>query len=145
MEKLKENSKLFHEILYHIWELLAYYADLFGYDVPEAAHQISAKLFQDGTLTKIRVSVPRIRDFEPQYSVLDMRSAMNEYLTLILQNSDLPPFAAGSNYNEITEALYITIVVTDNHYYDFDILYVDNMDAYRVVKDNKVENILWII
>lgn len=145
MEKLKENSKLFHEILYHIWELLAYYADLFGYDVPEAAHQISAKLFQDGTLTKIRVSVPRIRDFEPQYSVLDMRSAMNEYLTLILQHSDLPPFAAGSNYNEIVEPLYMTILLSDGLWYNMDFLFVDNMDAYRVVKDNKAENILWII
>lgn len=145
MEKLTQSSKKFHDILYYIWQLVTYYADYFGYDAPESAHQLQAKLFRDGTLTKIRVSVPRIKEIETLYNVEQMRLIMNEYLGLLLQHSDLLPFAAGSSYHETIEPLYISILVTNGYYFDFDFLWVDNMDAYRTVKENNIQNIIDII
>ncbi len=145
MEKLTKSSKKFHDIQYIIWKLMVYYADYFGYDAADLAHDLYIKLFYDKTLTKIRVSVPRIQGFNTPYTVNDMRIIMNEYLQLLLQDSDLPPFAAGKNYYEIVEPLYITIIVTNGHYYDFDFLYVDNLDAYRTVKESRTENIISII
>lgn len=145
MERLKKDSKQFHDILYVIWQLLEYYANFFGYDVPDTAHELQAKIFTDGTLTKIRVSVPCIIGFDTPYTVKDMRSIMNEYLQIMLQHSDLPPFAAGDSYNEMVETLFITVIVTNGHYYDLDFLYVDNMEAYRKVTENRMENIIRII
>lgn len=145
MERLKKDSKQFHDILYVIWQLLEYYANFFGYDVPDTAHELQAKLFNDGTLTKIRVSVPRIKEFSTPYSVQDMRSIMNEYLQLLMQDSTLPPFMAGTDFTQIVEPLYISIIVTNGSWYDMDFLYVDNMDAYKKVKENSMENIIRII
>lgn len=145
MERLKKDSKQFHDILYVIWQLLEYYSNLFGYDAPECAHELNTTMFRDGTLTKIRVSVPRIKEFSTPYSVQDMRSIMNEYLSLLLQHSTLSPFSAGNSYDEVVEPLFITIIVTNGRYFDFDILYVDNMDAYHVAKENKIETSIKII
>lgn len=145
MKKLTENSKLFHDLIYYIWVLVSYYSDIFGYNAPESAHKMRAKLFRTGTLTKIRVSVPRIMDTASAYSVKEMRLIMNEYLELLLQDSPFPPFTAGKNINEIVEPLYITIIVNSNGYFDFDFLWVDNLDAYRIVKKNEMGNILEII
>lgn len=145
MKKLTENSKLFHDIIYYIWQLLAYYADYFGYDVPESAHRLSIKLFHDRTLTKIRVSVPCIKEFEPKHTVEEMRAILNESIAILLQGSSLQPFAAGKNFNEIVEPLFITILVSNGLYCDMDFLWVDNLDAYEVVKKNELESILTII
>lgn len=145
MKKLTENSKLFHDLIYYIWVLVSYYADIFGYNAPESAHKMRAKLFRTGTLTKIRISVERIMDTASAYSVKEMRLIMNEYLELLLQDSPFPPFTAGKNINEIVEPLYITIIVNSNGYFDFDFLWVDNLDAYRIVKKNEMGNILEII
>lgn len=145
MERLKKESKQFHDVIFYIWQLLAYYADYFGYDAPESAHQLRAKLFRDGTLTKIRVSVPRIKDYNTPYSVENIRVIMNEYLQLLLQDSTLPPFAADSSYHETIEPLFITIIVTNGLWYDMDFLWIDNLDAYRTVTENRMENIMRII
>lgn len=145
MKKLTENSKLFHDIIYYIWQLLAYYADYFGYDVPESAHRLSIKLFHDRTLTKIRVSVPCIKEFEPKHTVEEMRAILNESIAILLQGSSLQPFAAGKNFNEIVEPLFITILVSNGLYCDMDFLWVDNLDAYEVVKKNELKCILSII
>ena len=145
MKKLTENSKLFHDIIYHIWQLLTYYADCFGYDVPASAHRLSVGLFYDRTLTKIRVSVPCIKEFESKHTVEEIRAIMNESIAILLQGSSLRPLAAGKNFNEIVEPLFITILVSDGSYYDMDFLWVDNLDAYEVVKKNELESILTII
>lgn len=145
MKKLTENSKLFHDLIYYIWVLVSYYADIFGYNAPESAHKMRAKLFRTGTLTKIRVSVEQIMDSASAYSVKEMRLIMNEYLELLLQDSPFPPFTAGKNINEIVEPLFITIIANPRGYFDFDFLWVDNLDAYRIVKKNEMGNILEII
>lgn len=145
MKKLTESSKLFHDIIYHIWQLLTYYADYFGYDVPASAHRLSVGLFYDRTLTKIRVSVPCIKEFESKHTVEEIRAIMNESIAILLQGSSLQPFAAGKNFNEIVEPLFITILVSNGLYCDMDFLWVDNLDAYEVVKKNELESILTII
>lgn len=145
MKKLTENSKQFHDLIYYIWQLLTYYADIFGYNAPESAHKMRVKLFRSGTLTKIRVSVEQIMEFSSTYSVEEMRLIMNEYLELLLQDSPFPPFTAGKNVHEIVEPLYITILVNAQGYFDMDFLWVDNLDAYRIVKQNETANLFEII
>ena len=70
---------------------------------------------------------------------------MNESIAILLQGSSLRPFAAGKNFNEIVEPLFITILVSDGSYYDMDFLWVDNLDAFEDVKKNELEIILTII
>ena len=145
MNKLRKSDRKYMEVLYCIWLLLTYYANLFGLDVPESANKLIATLFYDGNLTKIRIVLPRLHEVDTSYSVLEMRSIMNDYLPILLQDSSLEPFAAGNSYHEIVAALYVSIVVGSNSYFDMDFLYVDNLDAYKIVTENRMDNILRIL
>jgi len=137
--KLKEHSKTFNNLLYIIWVLLDYYASYFGFDAEEAAHKLKCRLIPDGTLTKIRVSVPMIKALNPYYTTEDIRIIMSEYLELMLPEykNEVPPFVAGTHYIQQIGALQILDVTCQNGYYHFTFLYVDNMDAYRLVTEGK--------
>ena len=145
MNKLRKTDRKYMEVLYCIWLLLTYYGNLFGLDGPESANKLIATLFYDGNLTKIRIVLPRLHEVDTSYSVLEMRSIMNDYLPILLQDSSLEPFAAGNSYHEIVAALYVSIVVGSNSYFDMDFLYVDNLDAYKIVTENRMDNILRIL
>lgn len=145
MKKIDATSKQFHDLVFYIWEVLFYYATYFGYDVPETACKMNPTLFRDGTLSKIRVSVPCIRDFKMPCEISEMRDIMNEYLQIMLKESTLSPFAAGNDSSQIVEPLYITIIVSNGSWFDMDFLYVDNMDAYHMVKENRANKTLRIL
>jgi len=64
---------------------------------------------------------------------------MSEYLELMLPEykNEVPPFVAGTHYIQQIGALQILDVTCQNGYYHFTFLYVDNMDAYRLVTEGK--------
>ena len=135
MLRLKPTSQLYHCITYYIWVMLHYYENLFGYYAGESATDFNCKPFPSGTLSKIRVTVPIIKEVEHPYNVRKMRTIFNEYLPLLLQDSDIPPYAVSKNV--FIESLYVTDVVTDGSNYQIDFLYVNDKASYEYFVQNE--------
>ena len=138
MAKLESTGKLYHSIVFILWRLLEYYSILFNYDAGECATDgFDCKFFPSRTLSKIRVTVPIIKEAEhPPHNVRQMRTILNEYLQLLLQDSDVPPYAVSKN--DFIESLYVTDVVTDeNICYQIDFLYVNDNASYEYMIQNE--------
>lgn len=135
MIKLEPTGKLYHDMIFIIWSLLHYYENLLGfYAGASASEDFRCKYFPCGKITKIRATVPIIKEAEHR-DVREMRTIFNEYLPLLLQDSDIPPYASE---NDFAEALYITDVVTDgNSYYQIDILWINSKESYEHMLQNE--------
>lgn len=142
-------SASFHflRILYVLHQILTYYAELIGIDVPESPKDLNSQIFQNNNIRYIRFTVPLIQEQQTDYSMLDIRRILNEYLQVTLASSkSFPPFCAGRSYHDMIEQLYIkTCVSSDSGYLWLDVLYIDNMDAYRLARQIESEDLLQII
>lgn len=138
--KLTKQTQHYLSILYVIWELLAYYARLFKLDVPSDATKIPVKLsyYEDG-VTHLIVEIKSSRTPDPYYTGESMKTIFNEYLNYVLlpQHKELSPFKGGTSRYDIVDCLYIkeAVVLTTGYTY-IDIIYVDNMQAFRQVKSD---------
>jgi len=147
VQQLTPASFHFLRIIYVIHQILTYYADLFGIDVPESPKDLNAEIFQNKNIRYIRFLVPVIKEFNSEYSLLEIRKILNEYLQVTLASCKaFPPFCAGRSYHDMMEQLYIkTYTCSDSGYLLMDVLYIDNMDAYRLARQIELEDLQHII
>lgn len=138
--KLNKQNKLYLTLLYVIWELLSYYEKLFKLHVPSDATKIPVKLsyYEDG-VTHLIVEIRSSRTPDPYYTGESMKTIFNEYLNYVLlpQHKELNPFKGGTSRYDIVDCLYVNeaVVLTTGYTY-IDIIYVDNMQAFRQVKND---------
>lgn len=138
--KLNKQNKLYLTLLYVIWELLTYYAKLFKLNVPSDATKLPVKLsyYEDG-VTHMIVEIPSTRTPDPYYDGDSMKMIFNEYLNYVLlpQHKELNPFKGGTSRYDIVDCLYVNeaVVLTTGYTY-IDIIYVDNMQAFRHVQND---------
>lgn len=140
MGKLKKTDKLFLTIIYVLWELLFYYRDFFSLEIPDDPTRLSVKLsYYEDNITHIIVETPSTRDPDPYYKGDSMKTIFNEYLNVVLlpQYPELKPFAGGSSRYDLVDCIYVDrAYVLTNGYSYIDFIYVDNMQAFRHVKDD---------
>ena len=139
--RLTKSSKKYLTILYVIWELLSYYTKLFKLDVPSDATKLPLKLsVDDENITHLIVEIPSTRTPDPYYTGDAIKSIFNEFLNIVLlpEHPELQPFAGGKTRYDIVDCLYVNqaLVLTTGYTY-IDIIYVDNMQAYRLVKSDR--------
>lgn len=138
---LKKSSKKYLTILYVIWQLLQYYQRLFKLDVPSDATKLPVKLsIDEENITHLIIEIPSSRVPDPYYEGDSMKMIFNEYLNIVLlpEQPELPPFAGGNSRYDLLDCLYVkkAHVLTTGYTY-IDIIYVDNMQAFRLVKSDK--------
>lgn len=144
--KLQKNTKKYLIILYAIWELFTYYARLFKLDVPSDATKLPVKLSVDeDNVTHLIIEMLSSRTPDPYYTGDAMKVIFNEYLNIVLlpEQPELQPFVGGKTRYDIIDCLYVNqaFVLTTGYTY-IDIIYVDNMQAFRMVKkDRKIMEI----
>ena len=139
--RLKKQSQRYLTLLYVIWELLTYYANLFKMKIPTDATKLPMKLsVDDDNITHLIVEVPSSRTPDPYYDGDSMKTIFNEYLNIVLLPSqkELRPFIGGKSIYDVVDCLYVyqAHVLTTGYTY-IDIVYVDNMQAYRLVKSER--------
>ena len=139
--RLTKSSKKYLTILYVIWQLLTYYTKLFKLDVPSDATKLPVKLsVDDENITHLIVEIPSTRTPDPYYTGDAMKAIFNEYLNIVLlpEQPELQPFAGGNSRYDIVDCIYVNqaLVLTTGYTY-IDIIYVDNMQAYRLVKSDR--------
>ena len=139
--KLQKNSKKYLIILFAIWELFTYYARLFKLDVPSDATKLPVKLSVDeDNVTHLIIEMPSSRTPDPYYTGDAMKVIFNEYLNIVLlpEQPELQPFVGGKTRYDIIDCLYVNqaFVLTTGYTY-IDIIYVDNMQAFRMVKNDR--------
>lgn len=138
MEKLTKQTKLYLLILFAIWQLLQYYKDFFGLNIPADATKLSVKLSRrEDNTTHIIVKMQGNTVVNPHYNDDAMKTIFNEYLNIVLlpEFPELKPFSGGASIYDVVDCLYVNEVSVHancNGYVDF--IYVDNMQAYRAVK-----------
>lgn len=139
--RLTKSSKKYLTILYVIWQLLTYYTKLFKLDVPSDATKLPVKLsVDDENITHLIVEIPSTRTPDPYYTGDAMKAIFNEYLNIVLlpEQPELQPFAGGNSRYDIVDCIYVNqaLVLTTGYTY-IDIIYVDNMQAFRMVKNDR--------
>ena len=138
---LKKQNKLYLCIVYVLWELLAYYESLFKLNVPTDATKLPVKLsVDDENVTHLIVELPSTRTPDPYYTGDAMKAIFNEYLNIVLlpEQPDLAPFSGGKSRYDLVDCLYVyqAHILTTGYSY-IDIIYVDNMQAFRLVKSDR--------
>lgn len=138
---LKKQNKLYLSIVYVLWELLAYYESLFKLNVPTDATKLPVKLsVDDKNVTHLIVELPSTRTPDPYYTGDAMKAIFNEYLNIVLlpEQPDLAPFSGGNSRSDLVDCLYVyqAHILTTGYSY-IDIIYVDNMQAFRLVKSDR--------
>lgn len=139
--RLTKTSKEYLLLLYVIWQLLSYYAKFFKLKVPSDATKLPVKLsVDDDNITHLIVEIPSTRTPDPYYTGEAMKAIFNEYLNIVLlpEHPELQPFAGGKTRYDTVDCLYVNeaVVLTTGYTY-FDIVYVDNMQAFRLVKSDR--------
>lgn len=144
MIKLEEQNSIYHHILFIIWKLLNFYENLFGFYSGETARDIDCKLLKNKNLQIIQVNIPIIKEFQNSYTPLQMKIIFNEYLPLLLQGSDIPPYSEKKN-KPPTEPLYTMDLETNGDYLSIKFLVIDCPEAYRLYLKDKSNTTLKII
>lgn len=150
--RLTKTTKTYLLILYVVWKLLTYYEKFFELCVPSDATKLPVKLFiDDDNITHLVIEIQSFRTPDPYYTGESMKDIFNEYLSIVLlpEQPELKAFAGGSSIYDVVDCLYVkNAYVLDNGYAYIDIIYVDNMQAFRLVKKEtgiKEERYPWMI
>lgn len=142
MKRLAKADQLYLIILYAIWELLTYYAELFKMEVPSNATKLPVNIIRDeNDITHLLVEIPSTRIPDPYYTGESMKLIFNEYLNVMLlpEHPELKPFQGGNSRFDLVDCLYVYKAhVLGNGYAHLDIIYIDNMQAFQLVRsDNR--------
>lgn len=145
MQKLKKQEKEYLLILYVLWNLLDYHADLYYLNVPPNATKLRAKIAcERDNVTHILLDAVCMAPPGLHYSPSAMKEVFNEYLNIMMSYScrELAPFSPADpfnnpsfSYNDQIDCLYVyRVAILDNGHCMIDLIYIDNMQAYRKVR-----------
>ncbi|MCM1119580.1 MAG: hypothetical protein NC543_09495 [bacterium] len=132
---LQKTDFVFYQILYTIWKLSAYYADLMGYDAPENPLDMQTELVHIGKWSIIHIELAAGME-EGAYNTDKIKEILREYITIVLlPESEIPPY---SNGDEIIESLHLHSVRHDAEKgnLNLDFLYLNNEEAFNLYKED---------
>ena len=143
-KRLQKTDIEYLQILHILWQLVDYYSKLFQIMAGDEPTKLHTKLYEHDGITHIQVIFPKVQNVERSYSVLEMKDIFNEYLRYVLlpHQQLLYPYHNGNNLYDYLEPLYVDIVYEDSGYINLDVIYIDNLLAYKYVR--KQEEKLWI-
>ena len=143
-KKLQKTDIEYLQILHILWQLVDYYSKLFQIIAGNNPAKISDKLYEADGISHIQVNFPKVQNVERTYTVLEMKDIFNEYLRYVLlpHQQLLYPYHNGNNLYDYLEPLYVDMVYEDSGYINLDVVYVDNLLAYKHVKSK--EDFSWI-
>lgn len=145
MQKLKKQEKAYLLILYVLWNLLDYHADLYYLNVPPNATKLRTKIACGrDNVTHILLDTACTALPRPYCSPSAMKDVFNEYLNIMMLHlcKELEPFTPADpfnnpsfSYNDLIDCLYVyKVSILDNGHCMIDLIYIDNMQAYRKVR-----------
>ena len=137
---LSKKEFLYYKIIYVLWRLATYYADIFCYAVPEDLFGMHTQLAHINGLTFIRIYLPTSRNLHSSYSADEMKEILQEYLNYVLMpESGISPYCGGNSVYDIVESLYIDYAGIDPCKKEgmlFNVLYIDNKISFDYYKSH---------
>lgn len=127
-------KSLYQQIKQVIDYLLYYYKDMFGFNMQKVKIKYEQKNMGKCGITYFTVTVPKT-NISCTYTVQEMKQIMQEYMEIcILPASQIPPYSVGE---ELLESLYIDSIREKGKKYILEIVYIDDVTAFRFVKNSK--------
>lgn len=143
-KKLKKSDIEYLHILHIIWQLVDYYSKLFQIIIGNDPTKIPVRLYKHDGITHLTFTFQKVQNTVRDYTVLEMKDILNEYLRYVLLPNQLMlfPYHNGNNLYDYLEPLYVDLVYEDSGYINLDVIYVDNLLAYKHVRNK--EDFSWI-
>ena len=143
MSALNYNDFRYSYIVHIIWDVVSRYSRQIAV-IPEVNPTLTDNQLVDwDNMRLIRFSFHKVENCKTLLSDDDIKAELNMSLQYeILPEQDiLKPFKAGDGFYESFEALYVHEVKTVGNYMFVDVLFVDSMTAYRMVRESENEQL----
>ena len=144
---LNKKDFIFYQMLYKLWLLLVYYADIFCYSAPENLLEMDIKTDRYNGLSFICIHCPVIKSFRkivplPPYDEIETMQKYLDYFLLL--GSDLKPYKNGNGIYDTMPCLFIDyagIDPTDTNYHLLKVLYVCDSISYNYARSKSTSNV----
>lgn len=137
--RLSTKDFLFYQMLYKLWLLLVYYADIFCYSAPKNMLEMDIETDRYNGLNFIRIRCPIIKPFNP--SVYNEIEIMQKYMDyFLLADSDSKPYRNGDGIYDTMNCLFIDysgIDPTNPDYHLLKVLYVCDSISYNYARSKQ--------
>lgn len=113
-------------MLYKLWQLLMYYADIFCYSAPKNLLEMDMEIDRYNGLSFIRIRCPIIKPFQSAISQkYDELETMQKYLDyFLLPDSTLKPYRNGDSIYDAMNCLFVDYAGIDPVNPDYHLLKV---------------------
>ena len=130
---IKKSDFIYMYILWLIWFTADYYKDLFQIKPGDNPSKVHDRLMKYDDYRVIRVYFPKKSNESCKKSMHELKDIANDYLhhVLLPQQKILKPFAGEDSCYGVNESLYVLEVFEDSSELAFDVLYIDNDQAYK--------------
>lgn len=140
--RLSTKDFLFYQMLYKLWLLLVYYADIFCYSAPKNMLEMDMETDRYNGLSFIRIRCPNIKQLLTKVNNnYDEAEIMQKYLDyFLLLDSDLKPYRNGDGLYDTMNCLYIDysgIDPTNPEYHLLKVLYVCDSISYNYARSKQ--------
>ncbi len=132
---IKKHDLNYLIILWLIWYLADYYRDLFKLSPGDNPAKISDQLLEHDDHRIVRVYFKKAKKTSDK-SMKEIKEISNTFLHnfLLPRQKLLKPFIDGDEFHDIAEALYVIDVFENPDEIAFDVLYIDNHQAYQLMR-----------
>lgn len=138
MNRLTKTQLVYYKILFVIWQLATYYADIFCFSAPSDPLDMNAQIINNGGVSYIKVTFPRIKPLVSSYSAEQQQDILQKYLNyVLLPGSDIAPYSGGDTVYDLVEALYVAYAYyqpSDTDYIMWQIMYINDPISYDMYR-----------
>lgn len=144
---IRKSDFIYMYILWLTWFTADYYKDLFQLNPGDNPSKSHDQLMKYDDYRVIRVYFPKNSDELRKMSMHDIKDITNDYFQHVLlpRQKILKPFSVGDSYYDITESLYVLDVFEDSSEMAFDVLYIDNDQAYKIKRYDEQSEFLKMV
>lgn len=142
MTKLTKKSLDFLHILYIIFLLMEYFADLFCIEIEDSPTNLPADILQNNGITKLTFAFSKIIGEERKSTISEIQCILNDYLRIVLLPSQklLKLYKNGTGIFDLIEPLYIDYVYEDEMYLHIEVIYITSPLEYAYVRKQEKLN-----
>lgn len=138
---LTKKEFVFYQILFVLWQLAIYYADIFCYAAPDDPLDMHAEISHINGLNFIRVYFPVVKNMRSNYTAEEQKQILQQYLTYcLLPESDIRPYCGGTSQYDIVEALHVDYAGLDPVSHDamlFNIVYICDPISFEYARSHQ--------
>ncbi len=144
---LRKSDFIYIYILWLIWFTADYYKDLFQLKPTDNPSKVHDQLMKYDDYRVIRLYFPKKNKEPCKKNMHEIKDITNAYLQHVLlpHQKILKPFSVGDSYYDITESLYVLEVFEDSSEMAFDVLYIDNDQAYKIKRYDEQSEFLKMV